>query len=62
MDSLYNLPTDSKTFNVYLLTNKNQIKNEERIVRIEDFQRKRVCLPERRRLAIFTLLHNTERY
>ena len=61
MDSLYNLPTDSKTFNVYLLTNKNRIKNEERIVRIEDFQRKRVCLPERG-LAIFTLLHNTERY
>ena len=62
MDSLYNTPTDSKTFNVYLLTNKNRNKNEERILRIEDFQRKCVCLRERRGLAIFVLLHNTERY
>ena len=62
VDSLYSLPTDSKTFNVYLLTSKNRNKNEERILRIEDFQKKCVCLPERRGLAIFALLHNTERY
>ena len=62
VDSLYSFPTDSKTFNVYLLTSKNRNKNEERILRIEDFQKKCVCLPERRGLAIFALLHNTERY
>ena len=60
--SLYNTPPDSKTLNVYLLTNRNRNKNEERILRIVDFQRKCVCLPERRGLAIFALLHNTERY
>ena len=62
VDSLYNTPTDSKTFNVYLLINKNQNKNEERILRIEDFHRRCVCLPERRVLTIFALLHNTNRY
>ena len=61
VDSLYSLPTDSKTFNVYFLTSKSRNKNEERILRI-DFQKKCVCLPERRGSAIFALLHNTERY
>ena len=38
------------------------IKTKERILRTEDFTKKYICLLERRRLAIFALLHNTERY
>ena len=61
LDNLYATPVASTRFDVSLLRNRNRDKHVRRNFKMDDFYKKCVCLPERRGLAIFPLLHEVER-
>ena len=59
MDSVYKRLLDSKVFGIVLLRQLHRSKR--RVLTKAEFSGKCVCLPERRGLAVFPMLHQIER-
>ena len=57
---IYDKPVPSLRFNIALLVKGNYGKVEKKLISKIELRKKCVCLPERRGLAIFPILHEAE--